>query len=591
MAFLTAGPIASLSSLALLALVLVGWLGIGHLLIRFSGLDTALTVPERMLFSMAAGCILMSLIVLAVGLFGHLSAVVLCGVVVTSALASTGCPRLYLTALRPHGPLWFWVPVVAACGLSVVQALAPPIGTDALSYHLGHPRLFIETGRIAWIPDSRESLWPYLTEMFFTLGLGLQGTTAATLFHWVFYPLTAWAIYLFSKRYATLRRARLATFVFLFTPVAFAQAGHAYIDLTLTFYTFMALYAVMAVPVPHRDGPAFIAGFICGGALAVKYLGIGVFVCLFALLAYLHSKVRVWTFYVVGVLTASGVWYIRSLIELGNPVFPFMSKLFGSGYESELGKYVGMGKDFGSLIRLGWNITLHPTAFGGEILGPLFLAFAPLALGELRKRSHHVWGALIFVVVYTFFIFTQSQQVRFFLSAVPFYCLAVAAGYEWAEKQGAALRVLVRGIFVGILMLHMGIYVYRVRDAWPVVLGQRDAKEYLLEHERSFEGYQWLARNTKPGHRVFNSADHKFFYSELSGMQINNRLFRQSLESRYTSLWEYLLKESYEYLWLLKGQNEELFEFAEQNGYHPVHSYSRHEGGMEFRYVIYKREG
>lgn len=590
MAYLTAGPIASIASLVLLTLVLVGWMGIGLRLIRFSGLDKVLTASERLLFSLAVGCIVMSLALLVVGLFGQLNVIVLWGVVGVSALSSASLLRQSLAGLHPRGPAWFWMPVAAACGLSVIQALAPPIGTDALSYHLGHPRLFIEAGRIAWIPGSRESLWPYLTEMFFMLGLALQGTAAASLFHWVFYPLTAWAIYLFSLRHASLGRARLAALSFIFTPVAFAQSGHAYIDLSLAFFTFLAAYAVMVVPESQRLGSAYMAGFICGGALAVKYLGIGVFASLFILFACLHEKKRAWVLYVAGALTASGVWYIRSWFELGNPVFPFMSKLFGSGYESELGKYVGMGKDVGSLIMLGWNITLHPTAFGGEILGPLFLAFAPLALCELHKHRRRELGLTIFVATYTFFIFTQSQQVRFFLSVVPFYCLAVAAGYDWAEKQAATLRILARGVLICILMFHMGIYVYRTRDAWPVVLGHQDATKYLLKHERSFEGYRWLALNMKPGQRVFNSAEHKFFYGELSGMQINNRLFRQALESVHKSLVGHLHNESYDYLWLLEGHNEELFDFAEQNGYRVAHAYSRNEGDMEFRYVIYKKD-
>ena len=79
----------------------------------------------------------------------------------------------------------FWCFLASAGALGILTAL-PPHGSDPLCYHLGLPKIFVEHHTITYLPYTVHSVFPFLMEMLYTLGLLLRGPMLAQLFHWSF---------------------------------------------------------------------------------------------------------------------------------------------------------------------------------------------------------------------------------------------------------------------------------------------------------------------------------------------------------------------------------------------------------------------
>ncbi len=601
MEFVTAGLFPSIWATVLLAGVVFACAGIGALfLAAVVSEENCLSFFEWIIFSISVGIIILSLSILGIGSAGFLRR----DVVIILLAGFAILPLLVRKRSYPH--IWqiftslfkkplsskaiFFLLAGAAVLLAWVSAVSPPIGNDALAYHLAHPKEFVLAGKIAYLAGTRESLWPYLTEMLYTVGLLLQGTMLATLFHWFFLVITACAVYTFGKRFFDEKIGCYAVIVFLFTPAAFAQASYAYVDLSLAFYIFMAVYPLILAKKIGYERAAFLSGLFCGGALSTKYLALGVFAILFILWVVTARSWRACALFLLGSVLVSMAWYLKSWMILGNPVYPFFHELFnGNGYPSSLGEKVGMGKGFLSFLLLGWNITMHPTSFGGESLGPFYLLFMPWLVPLAKGARKESLVLTLFCFFYVIFIFTQSQQARFFLSAIPLLCVSTAASLCFLMNKTKWLKCVAGIVLSVVIVLHLGIYIYRTRDLWAVWLGRTGPYQYLMKHERSFEGYSYLKQHIKAGERLFNAGEGRQFYSPLRERVFYNEPFLEALRKKGLTLSRYLDEERFEYLWISRQSDEAVSEYVRTGPYREVFSYSFKEGTADFYFHIYKR--
>jgi hypothetical protein len=599
MEFVHAGVAPTVAALVYLAgILIICWL-FGRTLLFWSGAGDGMSGEERALFGTALGLVALSLALLAGGMLGALSLMstslilfVFIGISVFAERAKPERDYRFPVNLDEWSGRKLLICLVAFTPLllSFIEAVAPPIGTDALSYHLTHPKIFAINQKIAAIEHSRESLWPYFTEILFTLGLVWQGTALATLFHWAFFGLTAWAIYVFANRFFTAKIGMMSGLIFLFTPAAFAQAGHAYVDLALAFFTLLSLHAFLLYDKDQRKRFCFIAGLMCGGAAGVKFLGLGTAGILF-LFIILRSKLdwKAMGLFFLGCLLAGGVWYLRSWAELGNPVYPFFHEVFGGyGHSSNIAEE-GRGAGIAHFFLLLWNMTFYPGAFGGEMIGPLFLMFLPFLIFNPHRLSRQGVWILSFVILSAAFLFSQSQQVRFFLSLAPVASIGAGWSLDQLTKIKSAGSRFVWALFAAVLLTHAAVYGYRARQAVAVVLERETVENYLTRRERSYKGYNYLKQNARNGEKIFNAAEPRYFYNQSPGMVVNSPGLRRSLEKKGLALTEYLDSENFDYFWLLRGFQPEIFEFVAQAGYEEVFSYQFVEKPVMFDYVILRR--
>src|SRR5262249_28464309 len=129
--------------------------------------------------------------------------------------------------------------------------------------------------------------------------------------------------------------ARLwAAALWLGTPHVVWMASAAYVDLGLALQATAAIYAWTRAREQSHGGAAWwaVAGACAGFAAATKYLGL-FFVAggLVAALSAAWRGRRLVPLLAFGAAAAgaSGPWYLRLVLETGNPLFPFYSRWFG----------------------------------------------------------------------------------------------------------------------------------------------------------------------------------------------------------------------------------------------------------------------
>src|SRR3990172_2325425 len=225
-----------------------------------------------------------------------------------------------------------------ACLGSLVAAMAPPTAGDALCYHLELPKTFLADHAIGYLPYSENSTYPLLVETWYLWALALDGGVAAQLVHWGLGILSALATVVLATPLVGRPWAWIAGAVVVLVPGVNNQMTAPLNDVALALLTTLATAAWWRGVVGGEGRRWFVlAGLAAGGALGTKYIAI-VFAAALAIAS-------AWIFWrlahrrrplleaaavvTVVALSVGGWWYVRAAWYRGNPVYPFLSEMFG----------------------------------------------------------------------------------------------------------------------------------------------------------------------------------------------------------------------------------------------------------------------
>ncbi|MBI5546221.1 MAG: hypothetical protein HY901_20210, partial [Deltaproteobacteria bacterium] len=232
----------------------------------------------------------------------------------------------------------------------------------------------------------------------------------------------------------------------------------AYVEPYLMLLVTLALIAVLRA----QEESAFLwpAGVFAGAAASVKYPGLAA-VAIFALLIAVTTARRAGRFRAYRALAVflgcaallGSAFYLRNLVQRGNPVYPMAFALFeGSGWDAwrgwALGKVLegfGAGRTFLDYLALPGRLFLWRDLERGleGSLGPVLGAGAmsALALCVFRRRAlpteperQAVVATALFAAAWSLFWALSTQQVRFYLVALPALAallLRAAATTRW----------------------------------------------------------------------------------------------------------------------------------------------------------------
>ncbi len=481
---------------------------------------------EKLAFSAAAGLGLLAYGTFAAGSAGFLRRETLALMAVVlfafsarnfAALASTISARAGTSLRAVSGfRLFLLIACAVAVFFAVAGALAPPVGQDELCYHLMQPKNYVREGRIYEVPYSTNSLWPYLMHMLFTLGLVLEGPALAKLFHVSAYLFCGLAAYAFARRGGAGRAALPAAAAYLLVPGTYVQAAFAYVDNGLACFSFLSLYALYVYATEKDRRWAVVAGVFAGLAASTKLIGLFLGPIALAVLVreLLRSNtdrrevVRGAVAFFAAFAVAGGVWYARAWILRGNPFFPFYSQFFGGNgwYDPTYVDSHGRGGILGVLFLL-WDVTVHPAWFGGEQVGPLYLAFLP-ALFVLRPLPAHVKFCLGTGAVYAAIWLAIDPNVRFFFPALLLF--AVPAGHAVARIADSFPRAGT-AVVSAVFAVSAAFAPYHLQDEASLLFGgSRSA--YLAKNDRSYAASRALNRHLRPGETLLSTGEVRGFH-------------------------------------------------------------------------------
>jgi hypothetical protein len=458
---------------------------------------------------------------------------------------------------------------VQACAF--LYALTPCVESDALRYHLTAPQEWLKLGGLSYIPFNAFACFPSTIEMLFLFGMGLAGDLLAKGFHFLYLPLTTGVVALLVRE--TVRQMHgedaerskmsevLAAFAWGTMPLTVFLAGWAFIDLALTFYSLGIVYFLMRW-MRTRRREDWLASAVMGGILmASKYTGVmsvGFASVVFSLVGFFWpsesdrtiSLIRrfglcIWRSTIYGLIgcAIASPWWIKNLIQTGNPVYPLAWSIFGGGDWSlsngelwtQKMQSTGLGHSLFALSTLPWTTMAYPEKFGGFIVGPLFwmltlpiLLWAIYAICKIRRRPAGAflvaWGA--FFLFSHFFLTYQSS--RFLLPGWAVALVIVAAAFAAVSPhlgrilRGSAIAVFLVASGFGVLLSTIWLLSdggqcdftkWKCNLRWPsFVLGRLSRDEYLAQNLNYYPAVYYANRMIKPGEKVLMVGEHRKFH-------------------------------------------------------------------------------
>jgi len=516
-----------LSILAFSLFVMLAW-GLGRKILDICGYDFNGAL-ERFVFSFGIGYGLISYVILLLGigkvLYGWLVITIsaICGLVVLPEINisikeifvwAKGLKKQYKQKrlLRPFGPrnddfsifsieliILILIGIVVVLGL--FAALAPSYSNDSMVYHLTDAKYFASIYSVENIPNnSSNALWPYLVEMYYTFTLLINLLPMAGLFHYSLAIAAMIGVYALSKRFFSGKLALIASAIFILTPGIFMETKETYVDLGMVFFTLLAFYTFSIWRAKGKNRWAALSGIMCGLTMSVKFFGVVTFLIVGSLFLARNIKQKKAIFsksvilFALCAIVASSIWYIRQYIVFKNPLFPYYPQIFGSGRftreaidllsEGNILRSFNKDNSIAGIITMPWKLTMHPKEFGGEQIGPIFLAILP-GLILLRPIDKNLKPIVSFAFIYAVVWFFIYQNLRFFLPAIPF--LSIAAAYVLCAfiKKGVFSKIVLASALV-FFVISASLSFYHCSEAVAVVLGMEGKSEYLNRNERSF---------------------------------------------------------------------------------------------------------
>ncbi len=411
--------------------------------------------------------------------------------------------------------------------------LTPEIGGDALAYQLNIVKNFLRQNSLA--PDIYDynSFFPLLVNNLYLLGLALGGVFAAKLFHFFSGVLLTLAIqrwvYLETKNKAL---SLFLALVFWLTPGVFHELSTAYIDVALSFYSFLACITLLLAFRFKNAGAFFAAGLFAGFAFSIKYLfgftllGLGVL----GLMELWQNRrdfkrtVSHGLIWFCAMALVCGYWFWRNHTQTGNPFFPYFGEFFGGANRPPSDHYLfGMGRSAVEFLLVFWNMFFHPDRFGAfsNRIGLAYLLLSPFWIAAfLFLPRARPYGIVFFGFFITWFIIAQAD--RWFFPNLPMLCVGAAYGLVWAGQNlrgraGEAVKKMGIAAGVAVLIVYALGGIYHYRYAYRVYTGQWSMQTYLRSMERTAPAAEWVNQNLpETAKLLFESEPSQFYFKRDS---------------------------------------------------------------------------
>lgn len=428
----------------------------------------------------------------------------------------------------------------------LVAALAPEVEFDALNYHLGVLSLYRSQHQITSVPTHYYSGFPFGMEMIYLFAWLVKDPHLAKLFHFLSGIWVLVAIYAFCRRYLSSKLGLLAGAIFYTAPIVGWESGTAYVDITLTAYTFLCVYAILNWHATGRAGWFYLSAIFCGAAAAAKYTGmasglLAVPVIVHRIMTTAEARGRAvrratlkLLLFATVALAVFSPWLIKNYIFTKNPFHPFLTRFFPNPYMSAedeaLWVYImshhwdGFTSRF---VAYRFSTLLWDVAVRGKYnstIGPIFVFFVPAlcaALYGARRKSSAfavLWTGLLGVLAFTVWGLV-SPQVRFAITFLPYFSIVMAWALYRLKRPALAssLRVLVLVLFVMnapfLIMKWHRRWLYVLQDLpFSVVFGGQSREDYVTAHHPARPAFDYINRRLPTGAALFTlNLPYQFF--------------------------------------------------------------------------------
>jgi hypothetical protein len=493
-------------------LTVAAMLSLGGLVLR--ALRLRFRRQEERLFAFVTGAALLSLVVFALGSVGAARKGVFytVGFVLVALGARFRVWRPDGDALAPLARGWrllFWPLFVVFGFIYFVQAMAPEVSPDGVSYHLGLVQHYLYVHGLDRITTNMYANLSQGTEMLYLFAFSIGRHSAAALVHFAFLIALPFAMLAYARRFGITAAGVTGALLVFLSPIVGWDGSTSYIDVAVTCVLFALFYLLQIWDEERQPRLLVLVGLLAGFAYAMKYTAVVAFPYAAAFVAWktYRKGERVAKPLVVlslGALVMVAPWVARNWLWYGNPVSPLFNSVFPNPYV-----HVGMERGYRAQLAH-WGgvkdklqIPMEAAVRGGKlqgVLGPVFL-LAPIALLALRRRQGRqlLLAAAVFLIPYP-----ANIGTRFLIPQLPFLALAMGLALEnW--KAMAPLVVLLHAVtaWPPYMKMYCDPFAMRIEHV-PVKAALRIEKEedYLQWRMRDYATARMVEDSTPPSARV-----------------------------------------------------------------------------------------
>lgn len=381
--------------------------------------------------------------------------------------------------------------------INFIGVLGPELGFDALWYHLTLPKIYLINHSISYVSGGLfyYSVMPKLTEMLYVAGLAFGSEIVAKFIHFSFGVLCLIALYKLSRKLLSKNFSLLVLVLFYSNLVVGWMSITAYIDLARTFFEIMALWGFVNFTKKKENKWLILSAVLLGLAISTKLLALGSLLIFSILIIIFTRKATNALTYCFFSLFIPLPWFIFSLINTGNPVYPFFSSIYP--------------------VKLNVNL-INPLTLSDPI-SPLYLLFLPIVAFFYKKLNL----PLKIITIYSFLAFLVWQLTpntgggRFILPYLPAFSLITIVVIEMIKK------IKLRYLFIGaIVVLSLFSILYRgtANSKYISLILGRESKTQFLSNHLNFlfgdyydtDGY--FKHNIKQTDKVLLYGFHNLYY-------------------------------------------------------------------------------
>lgn len=388
-----------------------------------------------------------------------------------------------------------------------ILGLYPPWSFDETMYHLPIARALATSHSVGFLTNLRNPVYPQLVESLEAAMMLLFGDVSTHLVECLALIATAFAFCGFGRRWGGRWGGVLAVAFWSAHRMIPILGGQSYVDLDLALFFVVAYFAWEA----WRDGGdrrwIVVAAALAGFAAATKYLGLAVLpvLAVLTLLSGRPDKFRRTALLLAVGFAALAPGYLWIYAETHNPVFPFLSKIFGHTEWDKTGVLGGFMDPFSAWSRL---LFAGREALRGSIApraAPIsalwFVEFALAVTGALL--SARARRALVVAVAYAARLL--SQDTRYVLPSLGLLAFGAALGLESLRREGDPRPGRVpAGILVSILAALAVFPAFSAalrerRGLGPIPTSAAGRSSFLRKQRPGYGAIEWL--NRTHGHR------------------------------------------------------------------------------------------
>jgi hypothetical protein len=394
--------------------------------------------------------------------------------------------------------------------------VSPVVSTDALEYHLLIPKIFLNIGKIDYIPSLLESNYPCLAEYIYMLVLPLAGDIVCKALHFWSGIFLLFAVGRLIAKTSPGTSRLLGPALYLSMPVFVIILGWAWNDAFFVFFLLLSISYLLDYHLADQDRRSprslFLAGTMAGLAFWMKYTFVMVFlvILLLLLVAVLRWQWKwyhlFWFFLPIGVI--SMLVFVKNWIFTGNPVYPFLNNIFNSPYWTDaaneyfnraLTRWEMPDWNWSTYFLFPFRMTLKPLLVDTHP-GILPLVLIPMLFfrnsnkGVTFLKTFIVFSVLVWLVIQTE---TRSLLTMFAV----FFCVATIGLERMVWNRKAFRRPLVFFLCLAVLA-SLGITIvtnYQLTKPIAYMLGLETKKAFLIREVKSQLTYEWLNRNPAVG--------------------------------------------------------------------------------------------